>query len=99
MVVAFLLIPLLGPLAYKVFSLTNSFVLMLPPLVGSIASLLLCLTINDKDEIKYDNESDSAYERRMRMERDRASSSDSSDDSFSGGGGGSSDRGGSSSSW
>ena len=99
LVVAFLLIPLLGPLAYKVFSLTNSFVLMLPPLVGSIASLLLCLTINDKDEIKYDNESDSAYERRMRMERDRASSSDSSDDSFSGGGGGSSDRGGSSSSW
>ncbi len=99
LVVAFLLIPLLGPLVYKVFNLTNGLILMLPPLMGSVASLLLCLTINDKDEIRHDNETDSAYERRMRMERDRASSSDSSDDSFSGGGGGSSDRGGSSSSW
>lgn len=98
--VAFLLIPLLGPLTYKVFNLTNSFVLMLPPLLGSFVSLLLCMTINDKDEIRYDNETDSAYERRMRMERERDRSSDSSDDSSSGsGGGGSSGSGGSSSSW
>jgi uncharacterized membrane protein YgcG len=97
--VAFLLVPLLGPLAYKVLNLTNSFVLMLPPLAGSITSLILCLTINDKDEIRYDNETDTAYERRMRMDRERDRGSDSSNDSFSGGGGGSSDRGGSSSSW
>ncbi len=76
---------------------TESPYALVPLLLGAFAEILLCTVINDKDEIKYDNETDTAYERRMRMQRER--SNDSSSDSFSGGGGGSSDRGGSSSSW
>jgi uncharacterized protein len=76
---------------------TESPYALVPLLLGVFAEILLCTVINDKDEIKYDNETDTAYERRMRMQRER--SNDSSSDSFSGGGGGSSDRGGSSSSW
>lgn len=77
--------------------ITESPYVIMPLLLGAFAEILLCTVINDKDEIKYDNETDTAYERRMRMQRER--SNDSSSDSFSGGGGGSSDRGGSSSSW
>ncbi len=95
--ILFLAIPVALTIAISFFSAIESFYILLPVFLGTFAQLLLCVTINDKDEIKYDNETDSAYERRMRMERDR--SSNSSDDNFSGGGGGDSDRGGSSSSW
>jgi uncharacterized membrane protein YgcG len=97
--IAFFAIPLLGPLAYVVLHLSNSIILLMPSIVGAFVSLLLCTVINDKNDIKYDNETDNAYERRMRMQRERDSSSDRSNDSFSGGGGGSSDSGGSSSRW
>ncbi|NOS54914.1 MAG: hypothetical protein HOP37_01500 [Cyclobacteriaceae bacterium] len=97
--ILFLVAPLALTIAILFFNAITSVYILLPAFLGTLAQLLLCMTINDTDEIKYDNESDSAYERRMRMERDRDRSSSSSDDSFSGGGGGSSDRGGSSSSW
>jgi uncharacterized protein len=77
---------------------TESPYAIVPLLLGVFAEILLCTVINDKDDIKYDNESDNEYDRRMLRQRSR-SSNDSSSDSFSGGGGGRSGSGGSSSSW
>ncbi|HRI80014.1 MAG TPA: TPM domain-containing protein [Cyclobacteriaceae bacterium] len=75
-------------------------IFMLIPALGTIVLIGLCLVINDKSESQYVNETDDAYERRMRYDRDKSSSSSSdSSDSFDGGGGGSSGSGGSSSSW
>jgi uncharacterized membrane protein YgcG len=73
-------------------------VFLLVPGLGTIVLIGLCTVINDKKESEYDNETDIAYERRMRKDRSSSSNS-SSDDNFSGGGGGSSGSGGSSSSW
>jgi len=74
--------------------------ILTPLILGTVLEVFLCVVINDKSEVKYDNESDYAYERRMRQELLRAdrSNSDSSSDRGSGGGG-SSGSGGSSSSW
>jgi uncharacterized protein len=74
---------------------------MIPLVGGLVALIILCIIMNDKNEMRHDHESDEAYDRRMREreERERRDSSSSSDDSFSGGGGGSSDSGGSSSRW
>jgi uncharacterized protein len=72
--------------------------LLMTAILGSLSEILLSVAINDKDEIRYDHESDLEYERRMERDRQR-SSSDSSSDGFSGGGGGSSGSGGSSSRW
>jgi uncharacterized protein len=77
---------------------TESPYALVPLLLGVFAEILLCTVINDKDDIKYDNESDNEYDRRMLRQRS-SSSNDSSSDSFSGGGGGRSGSGGSSSSW
>jgi len=94
--ILFLAIPVILTFVTTTFQ-TEPFFFLIPILVGAFAEILLCVVINDKGEVKYDYESDAAYERRMQRERD-SSSSDSSSDSGSGGGG-SSDRGGSSSSW
>jgi len=81
------------------FQPTEPHVLLVPPVVGAFALLFLCMIINDKNEIRYDHETDDAYDRRMRERESRENNSSSSDDSFRGGGGGSSDSGGSSSRW
>lgn len=96
--ILFLVIPMILAIVINSFQ-TEAHYLMIPILLGSFAELLLCVVINDKGEVRYDYESDAAYERRMREQASReSSSSDSSSDSGSGGGG-SSGSGGSSSSW
>ncbi len=96
--ILFLISPVVLTLALTFFKTIESYYIVIPSLLGSLAQLLLgTIFINDKDGIRYDNETDDAYERRM--QRERSTRNDSSDSSFSGGGGGSSDRGGSSSSW
>lgn len=100
----FLSIPIISTLLIALFEKIGlkwdpTLILIVLGFIGAFASLLLCTVINDKDDLKYDNETDNAYERRMMRERSREDSSSSSDDSFSGGGGGSSGSGGSSSRW
>ncbi|MBI3219416.1 MAG: TPM domain-containing protein [Bacteroidetes bacterium] len=96
--ILFLVIPMILAIVINSFQ-TEAHYLMIAILLGSFAELLLCIVINDKGEVRYDYESDAAYERRMREQAAReSSSSDSSSDSGSGGGG-SSGSGGSSSSW
>ncbi len=93
---------LVGPLiltAIATFITIEPSHLFISPFFGALAEIILCVVINDKSGIRYDHESDYAYERRMRKQESRQSSSaDSSSDSGSGGGG-SSGSGGSSSSW
>ncbi len=96
--ILFLGCSLVQTIVLSFFKTIEIFYLLLPALAGTIAEILLCTTINDKDEIRYDHETDDVYERRMFRERLR-SNNDSSDSSFSGGGGGSSGSGGSSSRW
>ncbi len=92
-----LVAPVIITSTISLFITLEPYTTMLPTLSGTFVLLILCSIINDKDDLKYDNETDDAYQRRMYERSTRESSS--SDDSFSGGGGGSSDSGGSSSRW
>jgi len=95
--ILFLVSPVILIVIISSFKTAETNFLLMPALAGAFALLLLCVVSNDKNEIRYDYETDEAYERRMRERELRESSS--SDDSSGSGGGGSSDRGGSSSSW
>ncbi|MEI9918142.1 MAG: TPM domain-containing protein [Bacteroidota bacterium] len=95
LVFVFLLVPLLAPAVYLALHSTNGILLSLLPFAGALASVLLCMTISDKDSKNNDFETDDYYQRRMYDRRTESSS----DDSFDGGGGGSSGDGGASSKW
>ncbi|MEJ0033276.1 MAG: TPM domain-containing protein [Bacteroidota bacterium] len=90
---AFVLVPLLAPGAYLVLHSTNGLLLSLLPFAGALASVLLCMTINDKGNS--DHEIDDYHNRRLYDRRTESSS----DDTSGGGGGGSSGDGGASSHW
>ncbi len=96
--ILFLVSPIILTVGMSLLSTLEPFLLLLPSFSGTFVSILLCTVINDKDEIRYDHETDDAYLRRMK-ERATHDSRSSSGDSFSGGGGGSSGSGGSSSRW
>lgn len=96
--ILFLVIPIILAVVINSFQ-TEAHYLIIPILLGSFAELLLCVVINDKGEVRYDYESDAAYERRMREQAARESSSSDSSSDTGDGGGGSSGSGGSSSSW
>ncbi|MEO7989391.1 MAG: TPM domain-containing protein [Chryseolinea sp.] len=96
--ILFLISPIILTAGMSLFSTLEPYFLLLPTFSGTFVSILLSTVMNDKDEIRFDHETDDAYLRRMK-ERAVSDSSSSSGDSFSGGGGGSSGSGGSSSRW
>ncbi len=94
--IVFALFPLITFVITPLFTEDQSLPILLPGILSGLALIILCTVVNDKGEVRYDNEPEDSYQRRM---YDRRSESSDSNDSFDGGGGGSSGSGGSSSSW